>query len=89
MDERKKLEHQIALATRTAAYTKDENTASRLRQFADQLSRKLSPSSSRRARITARAYQMWEQAGRPSGRDIDFWLEAEREISQPDLGSQD
>lgn len=28
MDDRKKLEHQIALATRTAAYTRDENTAS-------------------------------------------------------------
>jgi hypothetical protein len=83
MDDRKKLEHQIALAARTAAYTRDENTASRLRQFADQLRRQLFPSSSRRAQITARAYQLWEQAGRPSGRDLDFWLEAEREISAP------
>ncbi|MGY0575953.1 DUF2934 domain-containing protein [Bradyrhizobium sp. RDM12] len=83
MDDRKKLEHQIALATRTAAYTGDENTASRLRQFADQLRRKLFPSSSRRAQITARAYQLWEQAGRPSRRDLEFWLEAERQISAP------
>jgi hypothetical protein len=89
MDERKKLEHQIALATRTAAYTKDENTASRLRQFADQLRRNLLPSSSRRAQITARAYRLWERAGRPSGRDLDFWLDAEREFSRPDRGSQD
>ncbi|MCK1286590.1 DUF2934 domain-containing protein [Bradyrhizobium sp. 44] len=89
MDERKKLEHQIALATRTAAYTSDENTARRLRQFADQLGRKLSPSSSRRAQITARAYQLWERAGRPSGRDLDFWTQAEREFSPGDTAGQD
>ena len=87
MDERKKLKHQIALATRTAASTKDEDTASRLRQFADQLRRRLFPSASRRSQITARAYQLWEQAGRPSGRDLDFWLEAEREISRRDPAS--
>jgi hypothetical protein len=84
MDDRKKLEHQIALATRTAAYTGDEDTASRLRQFADQLRRKLFPSSSRRSQITARAYQLWEQAGRPAGGDLEFWLQAEREISAAD-----
>lgn len=65
MDDRKKLEHQIALATRTAASTGDENTASRLRHFADQLRRKLFPFPSRRSQITARAYQLWEQAGVP------------------------
>ncbi|MBW5440081.1 DUF2934 domain-containing protein [Bradyrhizobium canariense] len=89
MDERKKLEHQIALATRTAASTRDEGTASRLRQFADQLRRALFPSASRRSQITARAYQLWEQAGRQSGRDVEFWLQAEREISRPDPESQD
>jgi hypothetical protein len=83
MDDRKKLEHQIALAARTAAYTRDENTASRLRQFADQLRRKLFPSSSRRSQIAARAYQLWEQAGRPAGRDLEFWLQAERETGAP------
>jgi len=80
MDDRKKLEHQIALATRVAACTADESTASRLRRFADQLRQKLFPSSQRR-QITARAYELWEQAGRPAGKDLAFWLEAEREIS--------
>ena len=83
MDDRKKLEHQIALATRAAAYIRDEKTAGRLRQLADQLRRKLFPSSSRRSQITARAYQLWEHAGRPPGRDLEFWLQAEREISTP------
>jgi hypothetical protein len=31
---------------------------------------------------TARlAYDLWERAGRPAGRDEEFWLEAERQIA--------
>ncbi|CCE08189.1 hypothetical protein BRAS3843_2650012 [Bradyrhizobium sp. STM 3843] len=30
--------------------------------------------------ISKRAHQLWEQAGRPSGRDQEFWYEAERQI---------
>jgi hypothetical protein len=33
------------------------------------------------AEIAARAYKIWEQEGRPHGRDFEHWLEAEREIS--------
>lgn len=29
--------------------------------------------------IADRAYRLWEKAGRPSGRDLDFWLAAENE----------
>lgn len=29
--------------------------------------------------IAARAYRLWEERGRPAGRDLDFWLEAEAE----------
>ena len=29
--------------------------------------------------IANRAYRLWEKAGRPSGRDWDFWLAAENE----------
>jgi Protein of unknown function (DUF2934) len=28
----------------------------------------------------ARAHQLWEIAGRPEGRDDEFWHEAEREL---------
>jgi hypothetical protein len=31
--------------------------------------------------IADRAYQLWESEGKPEGRDIDHWLQAEREIS--------
>lgn len=32
--------------------------------------------------ITSRAYFLWEQAGRPEGRDIEFWLQAEKEAAR-------
>jgi hypothetical protein len=33
-------------------------------------------------RIRTRAHQLWEIAGRPEGRDEEFWLEAERELKE-------
>lgn len=37
--------------------------------------------------ISARAYELWEEAGRPEGRDLDFWHQAERELRQGEEGS--
>jgi hypothetical protein len=31
--------------------------------------------------VIHRAYQLWEQAGKPEGRDQDFYHQAERELS--------
>jgi len=31
--------------------------------------------------IRTRAHQLWELAGRPEGREDEFWREAERELS--------
>jgi hypothetical protein len=33
-----------------------------------------------RDQIAELAYQIWEQRGRPHGCDVEFWLEAERQI---------
>ncbi|HEV2392287.1 MAG TPA: DUF2934 domain-containing protein [Verrucomicrobiae bacterium] len=30
--------------------------------------------------ISVVAYQMWEKAGRPAGRDLQFWLDAEGQL---------
>jgi hypothetical protein len=30
--------------------------------------------------IAPRARQLWENAGRPEGRDLEYWLEAERQL---------
>ncbi len=79
VDEQKKLEHQIELATRAASLVNDETTGQRFRSFAEELKRKLLRMM-RRGKVRTRAYELWEQAGRPSNRELDFWLEAERQI---------
>jgi hypothetical protein len=37
--------------------------------------------------IDARAYQLWEQAGRPEDREAEFWQLAEQELRNEDKGS--
>jgi len=32
-------------------------------------------------RIQERAYQIWEQTGRPEGKSVEHWLQAEAEIA--------
>jgi hypothetical protein len=32
--------------------------------------------------IVRRAYELWEQAGKPEGRDQEFYLQAERELQE-------
>jgi hypothetical protein len=34
--------------------------------------------------IVRRAYQLWQQAGEPAGRDQEFYLQAERELQEAD-----
>ena len=34
--------------------------------------------------IVRRAYQLWEQAGKPEGRDQEFYHEAERQLRNED-----
>ncbi|PPQ17261.1 hypothetical protein CV770_22030 [Bradyrhizobium sp. AC87j1] len=81
VDEQKKIEHQIELATRAAALVRDETTGQRFRSFAEELKRKLRRMM-RRGQVRARAYELWEQAGRPSNRELEFWLEAERQVEE-------
>jgi len=33
-------------------------------------------------RIRERAREIWEESGRPAGRDLEFWLQAEREFRE-------
>ncbi|HEY5041597.1 MAG TPA: DUF2934 domain-containing protein [Verrucomicrobiae bacterium] len=32
--------------------------------------------------IASRAYILWEKAGRPPGRDVEYWLQAEKELKE-------
>jgi hypothetical protein len=38
--------------------------------------------SANESNVSKLAYQLWEQAGRPAGRDLEFWLNAEVKLRQ-------
>jgi hypothetical protein len=38
--------------------------------------------------IAKRAYELWEQSGRPEGRDVEIWLKAEAEARNQEPASQ-
>jgi len=40
----------------------------------------------REEQIRQRAHELWELEGRPEGREMDFWLQAEREIASEQVG---
>jgi hypothetical protein len=37
-----------------------------------------------REQVIHRAYQLWEQAGKPDGRDEEFYHQAEKELREAD-----
>ena len=39
----------------------------------------------RRHHIRERAHEIWIERGRPEGRDVEFWLAAERELAESKL----
>ena len=39
----------------------------------------------RRAKIRARAYAIWEQEGRPDGKQLEHWVQAKRLIAAEEL----
>ena len=42
-----------------------------------------------RQRITERARQLWEEAGRPEGRDMEYWLQAEEELAPHSVAGEE
>jgi Protein of unknown function (DUF2934) len=77
------LERKIAQASRISSRITDQTTYERLRAWVGELRQRLGQRlAARRTRekIRARAYELWEQNGRPADRDLEFWLQAESEI---------
>jgi hypothetical protein len=79
------LRRKIAQTRRLASAVTDRTTQRRLADLQDELTEKLRRFPRRGAsipesRIRARAHELWEQHGRPEGRDEEFWLRAEREL---------
>ncbi|WFU19957.1 DUF2934 domain-containing protein [Bradyrhizobium sp. CB3481] len=83
----RELERKIEQANRLASRITDQTTVQRLLQFVGDLRAKLRQRRAARRtqdEIRARARELWEQNGCPEGRDLEFWLRAETEISERD-----
>jgi hypothetical protein len=79
----KELERKIEQANRFASAVNDPTTVERLTAWAQDLRSRLSQildARRERQEIRTRAHELWEQSGRPAGRDEEFWLQAEAEI---------
>jgi hypothetical protein len=77
------LERQIERARRLASHIGDQTTSQRLWGFIEELRQQLQRRVAARRlkqQIRSRAHELWEQQGRPAGRDVEFWLQAEEEV---------
>jgi len=87
MEDPQELERKIEQAARIASRVTDQTTVERLRAWIEELRqrprRRLEGRRTKQA-ISARAWEIWEQNGCPAGRDLEFWLRAEAEISARD-----
>ncbi len=71
-DDPRELERKIAQASRIASSVSDQTTVGRLLAWAEDLRRKLQQHREARQRkeeIRTRARELWEQSGRPEGRE--------------------
>ena len=81
----RELERKIEQASRIARSVTDQTTYQRLMAWVEELRQRLqNRRAARRAKeeIRARAHELWEQHGRPVGRDEEFWLQAETELRE-------
>lgn len=84
-DDPRELERRIQQASRIASKISDQTTVERLTGWIGELRQRLRRRSEARQTndaIQTRARELWEQNGCPAGRDLDFWLQAESEISR-------
>jgi hypothetical protein len=85
IEDPRELERKIEQASRIASRINDPTTYQRLTAWIDELKqslRKRVAARRSRDRIRVRAHELWEQHGRPAGRDEEFWLQAEVEIRE-------
>ena len=60
----------------------DQAIVDRLEAFAGEISDRIRrlKAESLREETRRRAHELWQEAGQPVGRDLEFWLRAEREL---------
>ena len=79
----KEIARKIEQATRMVSGVSDPTTYERLKVWIAELRESVRRRQEARKlnhKICARAQELWEQGGRPHGRDKEHWLQAEAEI---------
>jgi len=82
-DDPRELARKIEQADRMASRILDQTTVARLKSWATELRDNLKRILHERRikeEIGACARDLWDQKGRPEGRDLEFWLQAEKEV---------
>ena len=86
MDRKGLVARVLAKAEKYWGYTRwidDQETVQRIRELSAKLKRRARAiAKPTERRIRRRARELWEQAGRPPGRDLEFWLQAEQEFRE-------
>lgn len=83
-DELQTLRHQLELANRAIPLISDQATVERLETFANEIKGKLDELQAAAVRedTRRRAFVLWQEAGRPDGHDLEFWLRAEQGLGR-------
>jgi hypothetical protein len=85
LEDPRDLECKIEQASRIASRVTDPSFYERLTAWIDELKQRLQKrlaAKRSREKTRIRAHELWEQHGRPVGRDEEFWLRAESEIRE-------
>jgi|SRR5438046_1016203 Protein of unknown function (DUF2934) len=86
MDRKGLVARALAKAEKYCGFTRwidDEETVERVLELSAKLKRRARAiAKPTERRIRRRAKELWEQAGRPAGRDLEFWLQAEQEFRE-------
>jgi hypothetical protein len=86
MDRKQLVSRVLAKASKYRSYAhwiSDTETAQRIIELAAKLRRRAGAlARPTKNRIRRRAHEIWEENGRPSGRDEEFWFQAEREFRE-------
>jgi hypothetical protein len=86
VDERTNLLAKANKYRKLARWIGDRETVQRVLALADELMQRaralVKPAEEK---IRKRARKIWEENGRPTGRDEEFWFQAERELQEEEL----
>ncbi len=86
MDRKQLVSRVLAKAQKYQSYKSwigDRDTAQGIDALSEKLQRRAKTlAKATENRVRRRARELWEKNGRPSGRDEEFWLQAERECRE-------